>query len=440
MKGLHQWQVKWIVTPGAEILGCCIVADKLGAVVPRVFAPDGVEAYAALADLLCGDTVSPELATGAEESLVSAPVCLLDRQRVEKIRQGRQDALKDVWYYEKWPENVRLHRDREGYRLGGEVFSERGQTYVATVFFDTFEQQRMLREEPVFRTLRVGAEQIGQAATDVGIPALGNRWHGAVERMFTARKAEVDAVMRTPEGVAMLMQAVTSSIGTPELDALVERALNDDLPLRHDGDTKDDDDLVRERRHAVDHVERLGQDVMASLPGLQGYPAFALGYMALAAGGEYPGSRYQSMVDAPASTDWVAQSQLLASMLVYDRPVSKVRGTALSCAIAPVLGVVDVQWSRQDVGRWYQSGSTVERHLESAGAQLSGVADWRQLEAEGELLRAQGGFLRVGEAIPATKPQSFAETVTNFRKRNNARFWSAKPETQDPASFSKAGR
>lgn len=36
-----QWQVRWIVTATSDVLGCCILAENLGAMIPRVFPADG---------------------------------------------------------------------------------------------------------------------------------------------------------------------------------------------------------------------------------------------------------------------------------------------------------------------------------------------------------------------------------------------------------------
>lgn len=428
-----QWDVKWIVAARTfEILGCCIVAAKLGAMVARVFAPDGADAYEAMADLLCGRTVQAELAAVDEDTQMTEPFCLLDRERVEKLRARRQDMNRGVWYHEKWPEGVMLHRDHNGYRLSGSVFHEQGTAYIATVFFDVREQQRMLNGEPVFDTIEVGRSELArQIVADPGIPANGSRWYGVVDRAFTARRTEVETAMNSPERVALLMQAVTANISVAELEAWSMRTLAEDLPLRHEGAVEDDEDLVRERSHAVSIAEQLGRDVLTSMPALEKYPALALGFLTLAAGEEYPGSRGQSMINAPASTDWTTQCVLLASMLVYDRPAHRERRWALRFAIAPVLGIVALPWSREKVGLWYQSACAVAAQLGKAREQLERVAQWREIEQAASDQRQRGEYLRVGYEIPATKPKTLAEAFGDTFWRSRSKDFSAINVTQD---------
>ncbi|MBN3761206.1 hypothetical protein [Burkholderia sp. Ac-20365] len=436
----QQWDVKWIVTPRTgEILGSCIMAAKLGAMVARVFAPDGADAYEAMADLLCGGSVNEELAGAEEDTLVMEPFCLLDRDRVDKLRAGRQDMLKDVWYHEQWPENVMLHRDHRGYRLSGRVFREQDTAYIATAPFDVREQQRMLREEPVFETIQVGGDELELAEADIGIPASGNHWHDVVDRLFTTRQADVERVMRTPAGVSQLMHAVTANISVNELEAWMTRTLEEDLPLRRENETEEDGELIRERGYAMNIAEQLGRDVLASMPGLTGYPVLALGLLTLAAGDEYPGSRGQSMIDAPAATDWTTQSLLLASMLVYDRPAHRMRLWPLRCAIAPVLGVVALPWSREKVGNWYQSACSVAVQLKNARDQLERVAQWRQIEQDAVSQRKQGEFLRVGDAIPATKPKSLMEAFGETFFRSRSKGFRSISVTQDPSQLAARG-
>ncbi|MBK1902190.1 MULTISPECIES: hypothetical protein [Burkholderia] len=413
INGQQQWQVKWIVTRQAEVLGCCIVAEKLGGMIPRVFDPDGAEAYAALGSLLCGDVV-PLVETRNAGALVSERVCLIGRNRLEQLKDDRNgNPLETQWYYDQWPATINLCRNGMGWLLAGtREFSERGQRYLATTSFDAREQQRLLREEPLFETFTSTTTLIDQIGTEDGVPALGNRWHDAVELMLSTRKAEVEAVGRTQAGTERLLVAVLDNIDSSALDAFVDRAISDCLPLRYDGDVEDNEVLVSERRHTVSLTEHLGMAVIKNMPGLRPYSALSIGYVLLIANGEYPGSRYQGMVDAPTQTDWAGQCRLLAAMLIYE-PLSdhRVSPLAMSCAIAPVLGLGNGTWSNDKIYVWYRSACAVERRLKDAQKLLEAVDDWRAIEVQVERVRAQGEFLRAGDPIPVTRPKSAVEAL-----------------------------
>ncbi|WP_176000258.1 hypothetical protein [Burkholderia vietnamiensis] len=425
--GQQQWQVKWIVTQQAEVLGCCIVAEKLGGMIPRVFDPDGADAYAALASLLCGDVVPPA-ASRAVGTLVSEPVWFIERYRLQRLKDGKEsDLLKTLWHHDQWPATISLYRGETGCQLAGATeFSERGQTYLAMTSFDVHEQQRALDEEPLFETFTLGTAWLDEVRSEVGVPALGNRWHDAVEHMLSTRKAEVEAAAGTRAGIDRLMTAVLDNINSSALDGFVDQAISECLPLRYEGDTEDNEDLVDERQRALSLAEHLGATVKANMPGLQPYSVVSLGYMVLVANGEYPGSRYQGMVDAPASTDWDAQSRLLAAMLIYAAlGTREVSWLALTCAIAPVLGVGGGRhdWTKDKIGTWYQSACAVERLLKDAQKQLKDVGDWRGIEGGAERAQAQGEFLRVGDPIPVKKPKSPAEAMSElFSKSRSAGF------------------
>jgi len=439
-----QWQVKWIVTQQAEILGCCIVAKKLGGMLPQVFASEN-DAYAALADLLCGGVVSPA-AISETGTRVSEPAWLIDRDRLQHHLRHMNDAdvlesegLGSQWYYNPWPNTIELYQTREGYRLIGRAqFSERGQVYLATYTFDALEQQRMLRE-PIFETFDVSTNLLEESGSEAGIPALGNRWHDAVERMFSSRRSDVEAAMGTPAGVGTLRNAVTAIVSPADLEIFVGRAINECLPLRYEVDPEDNDILMSERRSAVDLTERLGKTVTASLPGLQAYSLLALGYMVLVANGEYPGSRYQGMADAPAPADWAGQSRLLAAMLVFENLSEReMARKALSCAIAPVLGLGIGEWSKEKISAWYESAHAVERHLKEAADQIKHVDEWREIEAKEERLRVHGDFLRAGDPIPVVKPKSAAEGLTEPYSMSRSSGFSVFHAKQDISSMKKA--
>ncbi|TAM95240.1 MAG: hypothetical protein EPN45_23170, partial [Rhizobiaceae bacterium] len=394
-----QWQVKWIVTQQAEVLGCCIVAGRLGGMIPRVFAPDRDDVYAAQANLMCGDVVS-EATIPEADTRVSEPVWLIDRDRLQKLKDGQgSDLLKSLWYHDQWPSTIELYRGLSGCRLAGLTrFSERGQSYLATTNFDAQEQRRLLREEPLFETFALDAGLLDEAGAERGIPALGNRWHDAVERMLSGRQSDAEAAMGTPAGVDTLMTAVLATTDAAKLDAFVAQAINECLPLRYEGDTEDNEDLISDRQRAVSLAEHLGNSTIANMSGLLPYSTVSLGYMLLVANGEYPGSRYQGMVDVPTPTDSSSQSRLLAAMLIYE-PLSarQVSRMALSCAIAPVLGLGNGTWAKDKIGMWYQSACTVETRLKEAKKQLKEVDEWRGIEIEVARVRAQGEFLRMGD-------------------------------------------
>ncbi|VWC82566.1 hypothetical protein BLA39750_01311 [Burkholderia lata] len=414
--GQQQWQVKWIVTQQAEVLGCCIVAEKLGGMIPRVFDPDGADAYTALGSLLCGDVV-PLAETWSVGALVSEPLWLIERDRLRQLKDDRNDdPLETPWYLDQWPATINLYRNGIGWLLAGaHEFRERGQRYLAMTSFDVDEQQRLLREAPLFETFTSTTALIDQIGTEDGVPALGNRWHDAVELMLSMRKAEFDAVARTQPGMERLLVAVLDNINPSALDGFVDRAINDCLPLRYEGDTEDSEALVSERRHTVGITEHLGIAAIENMPRLQPYSALSLGYVLLIANGEYPGSRHQGMVDAPTETDWASQCRLLAAMLIYE-PLSahQVSPLAMSCAIAPVLGLGNITWSNDRIGAWYRSACAVERRLKVAQKLLKAVEDWRAIERQVELVRAQGEFLRVGDPIPVTRPKSAVEALSEM--------------------------
>ncbi len=435
-----QWQVKWIVTQEAEVLGCCIVAGRLGGMIPRVFDPDGDDVYAALANLMCGDDV-PEAVIPAANTLVSEPVWLIDRDRLQKLKDGQgSDLLKGPWHHDQWPSTVELYRGHSGCRLAGLAsFSERGQSYLATTIFDAQEQRRVLREEPLFETFALNARLLDEAGAERGIPALGNRWHDAVERMLSRRRSDAEAAMGTPAGVDTLMTAVLATTDASTLDAFVAQAINECLPLRYEGDTEDNEDLVSDRQSAVRLAEHLGNSAIASMPGLRPYSAVSLGYMLLVANGEYPGSRFQGMVDSPTPADWNSQGRLLAAMLIYE-PLSarQVSRLALSCAIAPVLGLGNGTWTKEKMGVWYQSACAVETRLKDAQKQLKEVDEWRGIELQVERVRAQGEFLRMGDPIPVKKPKSSAEALSELYSMSRSAGFSVTIAKQDLSSMKEA--
>jgi hypothetical protein len=417
--GQQQWQVKWIVTGQAEVLGCCIVAAKLGGMVPRVFAPDGADAYAALAGLLCGDIVQSSTNREVSGTLVSGPLWLLDRYHLERLKHGRDsDPLTTFRLQDQWTAAVSLYRGEAGCQLAGTIeFSESGQVYLATTSFDVVEQKRTLREEPIFETFPFRKALLDEVGSEVGVPALGNRWHDAVEHMLSTRKSSVEASAGMQAAIDALMMAVLDNINSSALDGFVEQAIGQCLPLRNQGATVDDEDLVDERQRALSLAADLGATVKANMPGLQPYSVVSLGYMVLVVNGEHPGSRHQWTVAAPSLTDWTAQSRLLAAMLIYSVVgARKVSRLALTCAIAPILGVTstNLDWTIAKIGMWYQSACVVERLLKDARKQLNDVEDWRRIERGAQSARAKGDFLRVGEPIPIDKPKSPAEAMTEM--------------------------
>ncbi|WP_321935551.1 hypothetical protein [Paraburkholderia sp. J8-2] len=422
--GSQQWQVKWIATERAEILGTCIVAEKLGGIVAQVFDPDGSAAYTALAALLCGDAV-PVAPIGEEETQITGPLWLIDGHRLQQLKQAPSLEPGDtLWEHERLPGTVSLYRGREGSRLVGVAgFRERGQSYLATTTFDPLQHSRMLEDEKIFETFDWDGEWSVEVAFEKGIPASGNHWHHGVSHMFSSRKTEVEAAMRSPSSVDTLTQAVLALSDPASLDAFAEPAITEMLPLRYEGDIEDNEDLVRERRDTLRLIEHVGRAVKASMPSLHAYSAASLGYMALVAKGEYPGSRYQGMVDAPTPTDWHAQSCLLAAMLIY-KTVSEreVSSSALACAIAPVLGLssYDRGWSKDKIGVWYQSAYAVERRLKEEGMDLRKVEEWRANESAVERVRAKGEFVRAGDPIPMEKPKTLAEEMSTVFSRSRS--------------------
>lgn len=420
-----QWQVRWIVNQQAEVLGCCIVAGRLGGMIPRLFDPDGRDVYEALANLMCGDAI-PEAAALEADTLVAEPVWLIDRDSLQKLKDGQgSDLSKSLRHHDQWPSSIELYRGRSGCRLTGLAeFSERGQSYIATAMFDVKEQQRMLSEEPVFETFTLDTRLLDEVGAERGIPALGNRWHDAVRLMLSERQADTETAMRTPAGVDKLMTAALAICDASNLDAFVAQSIDECLPLRYEGDTEDHADLVSERLGFVSLAEHLGNAVVASMPGLLPYSALSLGHMLLVANGEYPGSRYQGMVDAPTPTDWGSQSRLLAALLIYELVSDhQVSPLALSCATAPVLGLGDGMWSKDKIGMWYRSACAVESRLDEAEKQLKEVNEWRAIEIEVERVRARGEFLRMGDPIPVKKPKSSAEALRElYAKSRSARF------------------
>ncbi|MCA7889870.1 hypothetical protein QZM25_30095 [Burkholderia contaminans] len=440
--GQQQWQVKWLVTQQAEVLGCCIVAEKLGGMIPRVFDPDGADAYAALASLLCGDIVQPA-ASREVGNWVSEPIWFIERYRLQRLKDNNEsDLLKTLWHHGQWPTTISLYRGEVGYRLAGATeFSERGQAYLATTSFDVREQQRTLNEEPLFETFTLGTALLDEVGSEVGVPALGNRWHDVVEHMLSTRKAEVEAAAGTRAGMDRLMTAVLDNINSLAVDGFVDQAIRECLPLRYEGDTEDNELLVDDRQRALSLAEYLGATVKANMPGLQPYSAVSLGYMVLVANGEYPGSRYQGMVDAPALTDWDAQSRLLAAMLIYAAlGTREVSWLALTCAIAPVLGVGSDRrdWTKDKIGVWYQSACAVERLLKDAQKQLKDVGDWRAIEGGVERVQAQGEFLRAGDPIPVKRPKSPGEALSELYSMSRSAGISVTLAKQDLSSMKEA--
>lgn len=420
LASIGQWQVKWVVTEKFDVLGCCIVAEKLRGMVPRMFDADGAEAFAALANLMCGDVVPATPIVGVEPPLAER-LWLLDRDSVQRLQakmaaaQRQQDFVwhQYVLHSDLLPEVIQLHRCAAGFRLAGSAeFVERGQSYLATTMFDTAEQLRMLRDEPVFETLDVPAELSSVVAVESGIPARGSRWHDAVERMFARRKAEADLAMASEEGTRKLLDAVLASCEASRLDAAAARALDDFMPLRNEGDAEDNDDLVAERREVLANMERLGDAAISALPGLSAYAVLTIGYMVLRANGEYPGSRYQWSVQPPGGTDKLALSQLLATILVHEVISGiAVDSRASACAVAAILGLTPVVWTADKIKSWYRSAGEVGFKLSEAGKVLTAVADWREAEGLVDRVRSEGEFLRMGAAIPAKRPISAGEAL-----------------------------
>ena len=440
--GRQQWQVRWIVTGQGEVLGCCIVAAKLGGVIPRVFPADGNDVYAAIADLLCGDALPA--ATPAETDILFAePVWLVDRNRLPYLKRREPGGTHHrMWDHERLQETIALYRADDGYRLAAQkAFIERGQTYLAARVFDVAMQERMLREQAVFEIFDVGASLIDAAGEEQGIPAQGNRWHDAVAAMFSDRKARVEGILATRAGVALLEAAVLATITPAEFDACVSRAFEALLPVRYEGSTEvDDDDLAGDRERAASIAKELGARVVASVPVLNVYSRLSLGYMVLVAGGEYPGSRNQWMPDAPAQDAWADQSRVLATMLVYKISLEhELNWTALYCCVAPLLGIGKGYWSEAALSMWYRSAYAVDRHLKNAGQQLRDVDDWRRVEREADQIRAAGTFLRAGDAIPAVKPRSAAEAMYGLMLAGRKKNMAFGPASQDPGPIGQTG-
>lgn len=164
-------------------------------------------------------------------------------------------------------------------------------------------------------------------------------------------------------------------------------------------------------------------------------------HLYIVANGEYPGSRYQGMVDAPAPADWSSQSRLLSAMMIYEQlsaTASQASRLALTCAIAPVLGLGKGTWTNEEIGLWYQSGCAVEIRLQKAQKQLKEVAEWRGIELQVAHVRAQGKFLRMGDPIPLQKPKSSAEALSDLYKMSRRTGFSMTVANQDLPSMKEA--
>jgi hypothetical protein len=432
--GAQPWQVKWIINSRAEVLGGCLVAEKLGGMVPRVFSANGAEVYEAMAGLLCGDSVPAHPAHVPAGTPTNEPLWLVDRFRLRWILEAKNNAnnvLGDrLWDHERVPPVLAFYLTSDGeLQLASQTlqtrFDERGQTCVATRVLDTAKQLRMLGTESIFETV-LTRRQIAyvetalkkSAAAERGIPALGSGWQQAVGGLLTKRKTDVESVAGTPAGVERLQQDVTRFVPPAHLEAFVAREIDEALPLRYESDEEDNLELVRERRRAVAWAEDLGTRVLTALPQLEDYSPLALGYMVLVTQGEYPGSRNQYMAEAPAANALSDQARLVAAMLIYDTlSGDQIDWTALYCAIAPAC----VTWSgepgdgtfdRTRIVGWYRSASAVCQELKAVEVQLEGVEKWRQGELETDRIRTHSGgqFLRAGSAIPVEKPRSPAES------------------------------
>lgn len=343
---------------------------------------------------------------------------MVDHLDIKRFREGapgvpsQRDTL---------PKGITLYRHGHGHLLQGLAFAYCGQAYIATSVYDPMKNVTLLRDEPVFETFEVSDAIVNRAAADTGIPALGNYWYESVTNMIAMRTRDVEALMRTSAGVASLMRAVTSNVDADKLDAYVRGAINDTMPVRYEGNDADDEDLVLERQRAEELTEKLGYEVLSFMPGLQGYSALALGYCTLLPGHEYPGSRYQYMVSAPAAHDWLTQSLVLASMLIYDRQRPLEERAALQCAVAPILGVADGAWTVEAIGKWYRSVLDVQSRLKGAAQSLADVTQWREIEEQAERQRAHGKFLRVGGPIPTTRPKSPLDAMADFHTKVSRR-------------------
>ncbi len=105
-------------------------------------------------------------------------------------------------------------------------------------------------------------------------------------------------------------------------------------------------------------------------------------------------------------------------MLVFDESRRDQDWTALYCALAPLLGLGNGHWSREGFVERYKSGRIVRRLLKRQSKQLNNVADWRAVESNVDKIKAEGRFLRVGDAIPTSKPQSMSEFLQMGMQRN----------------------
>ncbi|WP_284077061.1 hypothetical protein [Herbaspirillum aquaticum] len=266
--GSAQWSIKWLVGVGLEPIGRVIVADKLGALVPRVFDVNGVDIFDALADLLCGDIVTSDaVPAGILES--NADVYLLDSFEWTRMSSGQSADALLMDRRNRLPASITLVTDgRRFYVQSDHRFREHGQEYLATRIFNLQSQLDLIRHEELFRFVQLPGGLEARMADAPVFPAGGSEWYEDVTTALAAQHARNMERFASPETVRDLTEAV-DLISVSQLSEFVEEQINLDLPLRYPDSTEVDEDLEADRSRAVHHMESLGDEAKRTLPGLE---------------------------------------------------------------------------------------------------------------------------------------------------------------------------
>ncbi|WP_413460626.1 hypothetical protein [Herbaspirillum huttiense] len=424
--GSAQWSIRWLANAGLEPIGRVIVAEKLGALVPRVFDVNGTAIFDALSDLFCGDAVLPDVAPpGTWES--NAEVYLFDSFEWKRRSAAHSSGALLMDGNKRLPGSITLVTDgRRFYVQSDHRFREHGQEYMATQLFDLQSQLNVISHEELFRFVQLPEGLDARTADAPAFAAAGSEWYEDVTTALAAQHARNVERFASPETVRGLIEAV-DLISASQLNQFVEEQINLDLPLRYPDSTDVDDDLEADRRRTVHHMESLGEEAKRTLPGLERFSSLSLGFVTLYVNGFYPGSRYGYLAQCPQKADHLAQSKFLAGLLAYQGLVKQPMSDGSVALILAMTAVLSRNIrNRSELDSVYFSACRIEAQLKLAGRQLENVAAWRQVEFEAMECRRRGKFMRTGAPIPESRPRSMAETFaemyTEARSKNTPIF------------------
>ncbi|TXT28125.1 MAG: hypothetical protein FD131_3258 [Rhodocyclaceae bacterium] len=421
----------WLFDASGQCLGRVIHHRSLAGIIPRIYGIDDASIFDAIGTMLCGEIVASEPVSAAQEG--DAPVFMLslgdgydlaaDIRRSQSLNSEKFDTpdprFLDIL------EGVTWGQGNGGPILIGARFTEAGQDYVrARTWLNPSDAPiHLLPPEVVPAPIRQSAD-VGYTDSRDALPEAAYSLQKLTrERIKDLGLAAVGEFASAP-GLDALLQRLLVVMEPAAFDRFCDAAINEYLPLRYEGDTEDNPDLISEREDELRNLTWLGEQTLLAAPGLAPYKPSSIGFVLMLAEGEYPGSRHRYAVSAPAPGKSKAVGHLHAYMLLVAAyltlglPVPEKTVDAhlvvyaAQLVLSGALTVESLPAACREMMAFLDKLSAQENDIEN-------LKSWRYQEKKRADVRAAGRYLYVGKDIPSKKPEGLAGMFNRMRKWNS---------------------